>query len=69
MQGILRAGNQVRVTGFAKEAIETFTGETVAPTTVEDLKAWCDEAAACADSSVPEERLMAAIFGNMAAEL
>lgn len=69
MQGILRAGNKVRVTGFAKEAIETFTGETVAPTAVEDLKAWCAKAAACADTSVPEERLMAAIFGNVAEEL
>lgn len=69
MQGILRSGNKVRVTGFAKEAIETFTGDSIAPTTVEDLKAWCVEAAACADSSVPEERLMAAIFGNVVTEL
>jgi hypothetical protein len=69
MQGVLRAGAKVRVTGFAKEALETFAGEAVAPETVDDLKAWCQEAAARSDSTVPEERLMAAIFGNMASEL
>jgi hypothetical protein len=69
MQGVLRAGDKVRVTGFAKDALEIFAGEAVAPQTVGDLKAWCHEAAARADSSVPEERLMAAIFGNMASEL
>ena len=69
MQGVLRAGDKVRVTGFAKEALETFAGEQVAPQTVEDLKAWCHEAAARADSAAPEERLMAAIFGDVAASL
>lgn len=66
---MLKLGDTVRLTADEKAGIEAFVGETIAPKTAEDVKGWLDTAVANADEQSPEERLMAAVFAGMKAEL
>lgn len=62
---MLRIGNKVRLTEREREALSVFAGERVNPETVDDFNAWADAVAERADISVPEERLMAAVYQRM----
>jgi hypothetical protein len=48
-----------------REALSVFVGEPANPETVDDFNAWADAVAERADMSVPEERLMAAVYQQM----
>ena len=62
---MLRIGNKVRLTEREREALSVFVGERANPATVDDFNAWADAVAERADMSVPEERLMAAVYQQM----
>jgi len=62
---VLRIGNKLRLTERELEALSVFAGERVNPETVDDFNAWADAVSERADMSVPEERLMAAMYHRM----
>ena len=66
---MLTLGNKVRLTAREREMLQVYCGEDAAPETVADAKAWLLHAADCTNPECPEERLMAAVFRNMADEL
>lgn len=62
---MLRIGDKVRLTRSERDALSVFAGEHANPETIQDFNAWADAVAERADTSVPEERLMAAVFQQM----
>lgn len=66
---MLKFGDKVRLTTGEKSGVETFVGEPIAPTSKVEVAAWLELAAFNLSEASPEEKLMAAVFGDMRAEL
>lgn len=66
---MLVIGDKVRLDATEKATIEAFVGESISPETPSDIIAWLDLAIAKIDTSVPEERLMGAVFADMRKEV